>query len=122
MVTSQKTRRIICTVVELRQPTDSRTDLRDVRPSDMLPWADPYIARLVNRLQEEVRSERAVLGGSGVLTEAPTNRYAPRSRQPAAVCTPSRRQPRTAHDSRSNHVSRKDHRDDLWSASGMTDG
>ena len=29
------------------------------RPSDLLPWADPYIARLVRNLQEEVRQEMA---------------------------------------------------------------
>lgn len=28
------------------------------RPSDLLPWADPYIAGLVRKLQAEVRSER----------------------------------------------------------------
>ncbi|MEM9185382.1 MAG: hypothetical protein AAGB00_02670 [Planctomycetota bacterium] len=27
------------------------------RPSDMLPWADPYIAGLVRKLQREVREE-----------------------------------------------------------------
>ncbi|MBX3432146.1 MAG: hypothetical protein KF847_02240 [Pirellulales bacterium] len=29
------------------------------RPSEMLPWADPTIAGLVRRLQNDVRSERA---------------------------------------------------------------
>lgn len=28
------------------------------RPSDLLPWADPYIASLVRKLQHEVREER----------------------------------------------------------------
>lgn len=29
------------------------------RPSDLLPWSDPYIRSLVEQLQEEVRSEAA---------------------------------------------------------------
>ncbi|WP_146584617.1 hypothetical protein [Posidoniimonas polymericola] len=28
------------------------------RPSDLVPWADPYIASLVRKLQREVREER----------------------------------------------------------------
>ena len=31
----------------------------DPRPSELVPWADPYIAGLINKLQAEVRSERA---------------------------------------------------------------
>ena len=27
--------------------------------SELLPWADPYIARLIRKLQDEVRQERA---------------------------------------------------------------
>lgn len=27
------------------------------RPSDLVPWSDPYIAGLVRKLQDEVRSE-----------------------------------------------------------------
>ncbi|TWT88641.1 hypothetical protein Mal64_21280 [Pseudobythopirellula maris] len=30
-----------------------------VRPSDLLPWADPYIRGLVSKLQDEVREEHA---------------------------------------------------------------
>ena len=28
------------------------------RPSDLLPWSDPYIASLVHKLQDEVRQSR----------------------------------------------------------------
>ena len=28
------------------------------KPSELLPWADPYIAALVRKLQQEVRAER----------------------------------------------------------------
>ncbi|MEN1678061.1 MAG: hypothetical protein AAGJ46_00600 [Planctomycetota bacterium] len=37
-----------------RPESESRT-----RPSEMLPWADPYIAGLVRKLQAEVREEVA---------------------------------------------------------------
>ena len=41
------------------------------RPSDLIPWADPYIAQLVTKLQKEVRRERMGLSessnASGVL-------------------------------------------------------
>jgi len=33
------------------------------RPSDMLPWSDPYIAGLVRKLQDEVRSEASLAKG-----------------------------------------------------------
>ncbi|MAT71002.1 MAG: hypothetical protein CMJ58_15930 [Planctomycetaceae bacterium] len=62
---------------ERREPTTARFDLpagdrfsspiprlaagampRRPRPSQLLPWSDPYIARLVHNLQDEVRRER----------------------------------------------------------------
>ncbi len=43
-------------VMTLRQPELSRAS-RNSR--DLLPWADPYIARLIRGLQDEVRQERA---------------------------------------------------------------
>jgi hypothetical protein len=33
-------------------------DFEPPRPSELVPWADPYIAQLVSQLQSEVRSER----------------------------------------------------------------
>lgn len=64
MVAPVKTRRLVCTVVRIIEhveqslPTHHRLA---ERPSTLLPWADPYIAGLVHRLQREVRSERAGL-------------------------------------------------------------
>lgn len=71
MVAPRKTRKIFCTVVRVPAADDScmrasnpRFDNEPFsnqafsRPSDLLPWADPYIARLVTKLQDEVRDER----------------------------------------------------------------
>jgi hypothetical protein len=33
------------------------------RPSDLLPWSDPYIASLVRKLQQEVRDEQQPASG-----------------------------------------------------------
>jgi hypothetical protein len=63
MVAPRKTTKIFCTVVripDVNSRTLSSTDRFSTRPSDLLPWADPYIARLVHRLQDEVRVERRV--------------------------------------------------------------
>lgn len=46
----------VCAPAELNRmnlPDKSR-----FRPSDLVPWADPYIASLVRKLQREVREER----------------------------------------------------------------
>ena len=82
MVAPRKSKKIFCTVIRvataddssmranekgplLRRHRNSRLDNESnrmpsaSRPSDLLPWADPYIARLVTKLQEEVRDERA---------------------------------------------------------------
>ncbi|MGI9456417.1 MAG: hypothetical protein ACR2NU_07635 [Aeoliella sp.] len=57
MVAPHHAKKVICTVVRI--PTlAERAHERINRPSDLLPWADPYIARLVHNLQEEVRNER----------------------------------------------------------------
>jgi hypothetical protein len=58
MVAPRKSRKVVCTVV--RVPEFGPTAHRLNRPSDLLPWADPYIARLVQNLQEEVRHERFI--------------------------------------------------------------
>ena len=63
MVAPRKTKKIFCTVVRIPAVEEgalSASDRFSTRPSDLLPWADPYIARLVHRLQDEVRSERRV--------------------------------------------------------------
>lgn len=61
MVAPRRTKKVFCTVVRVadtENKSGSPTNRFSTRPSDLLPWADPYIARLVGRLQEEVRQER----------------------------------------------------------------
>ena len=67
MVAPRKTKKIFCTVIRVPAADDSSMRMNNPRmldtlepnrPSDLLPWADPYIARLVSKLQEEVRTER----------------------------------------------------------------
>ncbi len=44
----------------INSPKNERADATPrYRPSDMLPWADPYIAGLVKKLQADVRQEVA---------------------------------------------------------------
>jgi hypothetical protein len=64
MVAPNKSRRVVCTLVRVAEaPLDA--PVRFVRkPSALVPWADPYIAGLVRRLQCEVRMERAALAGT----------------------------------------------------------
>ena len=53
-------RRIKCLVIEVpvtRTP-DTKTQPRQ-SATDLLPWADPYIAGLIRKLQDEVRAELA---------------------------------------------------------------
>jgi len=68
MVAPRQTRKVFCTVVRVPVADDSimrantqpfSTDRFSTRPSDLLPWADPYIARIVSKLQDEVRDERS---------------------------------------------------------------
>ncbi len=61
MVAPRRTKKVFCTVV--RVPVTEKTCMHNTsrfstRPSDLVPWADPYIAQLVTKLQHEVRSER----------------------------------------------------------------
>ncbi len=48
-----------CIVVEVPANQEEDVVVRRARARDLLPWADPYIARLIRNLQDEVRSERA---------------------------------------------------------------
>ncbi len=61
MVAPRKTRKIVCTIVRV-PVSEEALPSRISRPSDLLPWADPYIARLVHNLQDEVRHEQAASG------------------------------------------------------------
>jgi hypothetical protein len=57
MVAPRKTRRVVCTVIEV--PANAIFEFEaEERPSNRLPWSDPTIARLVANLQDEVRNER----------------------------------------------------------------
>ncbi len=75
MVAPRRTRKIFCTVVRVSVADDNsmRANYESIngpsftnrlpsrlpsRPSELLPWADPTIARLVEKLQNEVRDER----------------------------------------------------------------
>jgi hypothetical protein len=49
--------RIRCTVVAIPLTADRWTS-RGALARDLLPWADPYVAGLIKRLQDEVRRER----------------------------------------------------------------
>lgn len=40
-------------------PTSGKSQPSRFRPSDLVPWSDPYIASLVRKLQEEVRESRS---------------------------------------------------------------
>jgi hypothetical protein len=48
--------RIHCTVVAV-EVSSNRISPRRVE-KDLLPWADPYVAQLIRKLQDEVRQER----------------------------------------------------------------
>lgn len=56
---ANKTRRVVCTVVRVAEEPQIETTRYIRKPSTLVPWADPYIAGLVRRLQSEVRMERA---------------------------------------------------------------
>ncbi len=58
MVAPRKTRRVVCTIVRVHEQEVASDRFRS-RPSDLLPWADPYICQLVENLQREVREDRA---------------------------------------------------------------
>lgn len=49
--------RVRCTVVAVSELENGRST-RGALVRDVLPWADPYIAQLIKKLQDEVRMER----------------------------------------------------------------
>jgi hypothetical protein len=49
--------RIRCTVVTTGGAADPYVS-RGALARDVLPWADPYVAQLIKKLQDEVRFER----------------------------------------------------------------
>ena len=61
MVAPYKFKKVFCTVRRVPVADDSTMNTANrfsSRPSELLPWADPYIARLVTNLQNEVRNQR----------------------------------------------------------------
>jgi hypothetical protein len=65
MVASNKTRRVVYTIVRVAEEPAVENPRFVRKPSTLVPWADPYIAGLVRRLQSEVRMERAALAQRG---------------------------------------------------------
>jgi hypothetical protein len=59
MVAVNKSRRVVCTLVRVAEAPPQASPQFIRKPSALVPWADPYIAGLVRRLQSEVRLERA---------------------------------------------------------------
>jgi hypothetical protein len=57
MVAPSKNRRVVCQAVVATDAFGLGGDR--YKPSALVPWADPYIAGLVRRLQSEVRFARA---------------------------------------------------------------
>jgi hypothetical protein len=49
--------RIRCQVVSVGSSADPYVS-RGALARDVLPWADPYVAQLIKKLQDEVRFER----------------------------------------------------------------
>ena len=79
--------RIRCQVVAVPADDSSTSPHRVVRqrmirPSDMVPWADPYISALIKKLQAEVRSER----GGAVRTDRMASPVAARAQTHKLCC------------------------------------
>jgi hypothetical protein len=77
MVAPSKTRRTVChAVVAEVVPSRDGGRLISYKPSALLPWADPYIAGLVRRLQSEVRFARADEGAAVAVRRFAAQPYA----------------------------------------------
>jgi hypothetical protein len=78
MVASDKVRKVACRVVRVPEHLKqshhhSLADSGRSRPSDLLPWADPYIAQLVRNLQHEIRHERSQNRRQPAMNASPKN-------------------------------------------------
>lgn len=73
MVAPRKVRKIVCTVIRVSENREANYPKKrfSTRPSDLLPWADPYISQLVQNLQKEVRQERAQANHSPAVAVGP---------------------------------------------------
>lgn len=65
MVAAKKIRCVVM-VAEPGQDRIRTVVNQRLRPSDLLPWADPHIRSLVTQLQEEVRAEVATRQPAGI--------------------------------------------------------
>ena len=59
--------RIHCIVVEIPVGSEAIENRMRMPARDLLPDADPYIAALIRKLQDEVRQERAAAKPSGAI-------------------------------------------------------
>ena len=59
--------RIHCIVVEIPVGSEAIESRMRMPARDLLPDADPYIAALIRKLQDEVRQERAAAKPSGAI-------------------------------------------------------
>jgi hypothetical protein len=57
--------RVRCTVLAVSELQKSGMT-RGAIVRDVLPWADPYVAQLIKKLQDEVRMEQAQARGNRV--------------------------------------------------------
>ena len=64
-----------CTVVAVAASTEWGMS-RGALARDVLPWADPYVAQLIKKLQDEVRQERRM---KSVLRRRLSESFFPRS-------------------------------------------
>ena len=88
MVAARKVRKIVCCLVRVpahpEQPrchslaSGATPRHNQSRPSDLLPWADPYITQLVRNLQNEVRHERSTLREPALTTSPDSQMSAPK--------------------------------------------
>ena len=62
---------------------------------ELLPWADPYIARLIRNLQDEVREERAASAARPLARPRGASRSAAKSRRRQAARRSNSNCPRT---------------------------
>ena len=68
-------KRIRCVVVAVPAETDAWSS-RGALAHDLVPDADPYVAQLIKRLQDEVRRERCAQARVRRVKRAPINRLA----------------------------------------------
>lgn len=84
-----------CIVVEVPVTQEEARFVRQPRSRDLLPWADPYIAKLIRNLQDEVREERAAARAETIERETARATFLAEA-QPPLIETPVENDP--SHD------------------------